>query len=214
MPCAEGVLPCKGAEVGPSIAEGERRILEESNGRVSAMSIEADALGEPEVVVDGLHFVNSDHGLNDLEAGPDGQLYLSVGNLDTLAWYEGAPPPDGEETALLGSVLRIDPETGDVETFATGFRNIYGLAFDEAGELWGVDNDGRGRGGLRLEELVRIEQGKDYGFPEDGSVGPYTRRTGFPTWIMPAVGSAGINVEDGMVISGSCGQRDAGATRG
>ena len=95
--------------------------------------------------------------------------------------------------------------TGDVETFASGFRNIYGLAFDEAGELWGVDNDGRGRGAVRLEELVRIEEGKDYGFPEDGSVGPYTRRTGFPTWIMPAVGSAGISVEDGMVISGSCG---------
>ena len=86
-------------------------------------------------------------------------------------------------------------------------RNVFGMSFDETGQLWGVDNDGRGRGVWRAEELLEIDQGLDYGFPDDGTVGPYTRRTGFASWIMPTgAGSAGLLVRDGVVISGACGR--------
>ncbi len=71
------------------------QILEQSDGRILAFPITADGLGEPSVLVDGLHFVNADHGLNDLDLGPDGMLYLSVGNLDRLAWDDGGDPPSG-----------------------------------------------------------------------------------------------------------------------
>lgn len=207
LPCEDPVPRCKGEHLGPTIADGERTLIETTAGRVLAYPVDAGGtLGSPRVVVDGLSFVNTDHALNDLDLGPDGSLYLSIGNLDQLAWDDDGEPPEGPATELLGSVLRIDPATGAFDVFATGLRNVYGLDFDEGGRLWGVDNDGRGRGIWRFEELTRIEEGLDYGFPEDGTVGPYERRTGFATWIMSSgAGSSGILVHEETIISGACG---------
>jgi hypothetical protein len=208
LPCENPLPRCKGEQIGlPRVSDGERQILENSNGRILAFPITDDGLGEPRTLVDGLYFVNADHGLNDLDLGPDGMLYLAVGNLDRLAWDDGGDPPTGPETELIGSILRIDPATGAIETFATGIRNIFGLAFDQDGQLWGVDNDGPGRGPWHFEELLRLQEGLDYGFPGDGTVGPYRRRTGFAEWIMPVgAGSSGIVVRDSVVISGGCSQ--------
>jgi hypothetical protein len=205
LPCEDPVPRCKGEQLGlPTVADGERQLLRGSAGRILAFPIASDGLGEPEVLVDGLHFVNTDHGLNDLDLGPDGMLYLAVGNLDRLAWSD-VDAPTGAETERIGSILRIDPANGAVEVFATGIRNVFALDFD-GGWLWGVDNDGPGRGPWRFEELLRFEEGLDYGFPDDGTVGPYARRTGFAVWIMPTgAGSSGLLVRGDVVISGGCG---------
>lgn len=207
LPCSEPIPRCKGEHVGPTMIDGERSLLASSAGRILVYSLTDGGVGDPRVLLDDLPFVNTDHGLNDLELGPDGMLYLSIGNLDRLAWDDVTDLPDGPEMDLLGTVLKIDPVSGAFAVVASGFRNVYGLSFDEDGALWGVDNDGRGRGqGWRFEELDRIEEGLDFGFPDDGTVGPYERRTGFATWIMPSgAGSAGLLVRDGTVISGGCG---------
>lgn len=207
LPCENPVPRCKGEQVGAATAaDGEREILATSSGRILAIPITEDGLGTPEVLVDELQFVNADHGLNDLDLGPDGLLYLSVGNLDRLAWDDGGDPPSGPETELLGTILRIDPDSGAIDVFASGTRNVFGLVFDDDGELWGVDNDGPGRGPWRFEELLHLQEGLDYGFPDDGSVGPYERRTGFAEWIMPVgAGSGGIVVDGTTVLSGGCG---------
>lgn len=206
LPCQNPIPRCKGEQVGSDPIEGERRILEESAGRILAFPVEDGQVGEPSVLVDGLSFVNADHGLNDLDLGPDGMLYLSVGNLDRLAWQDVDEPPAGELVERLGTILRIDPTSGDVQVYARGLRNVFGLTFDDDGRLWGVDNDGPGRGPWRFEELLQIQEDLDYGFPEDGTVGPYERRTGFATWIMPVgAGSSGIVVNGSVVISGGCG---------
>jgi hypothetical protein len=206
LPCEDPVPRCKGEQLGhPRVADGERQLLRDSSGRIVAFPISAEGLGDPEVLVEGLHFVNTDHGLNDLDLGPDGMLYLAVGNLDRLAWDDGGDMPIGPETQRIGSILRIDPANGAVDVFATGIRNVFALDFD-GGSLWGVDNDGPGRGPWRFEELIRFEEGLDYGFPDDGTVGPYTRRTGFAEWIMPTgAGSSGLLVRGDVVISGGCG---------
>ena len=205
LPCEDPIPRCKGEQVGPTAADGERTLLAGSAGRILAFPVTAEGLGEPSVLVDDLHFVNSDHGLNDLDLGGDGRLYLAVGNLDRLGWEEGVDVPTGPETELIGSILRIDPSSGAVEPFATGIRNVFGLDFDD-GSLWGVDNDGPGRGPWRFEELLRFQAGLDYGYPEDGTVGPYTRRTGFAEWLMPTgAGSSGLLVRGDVVLSGGCG---------
>jgi hypothetical protein len=206
LPCDNPVPRCKGEQLGLGTpADGERDLLRSSSGRVLAFPITADGLGEPEVLISGLHFVNTDHGLNDLDLGPDGMLYLAVGNLDRLAWDDGGDAPTGTDTELIGSILRIDPSNAAAEPFATGIRNVFALDFD-GDALWGVDNDGPGRGPWRFEELLRFEDGLDYGFPEDGTVGPYERRTGFAEWIMPTgAGSSGLLVRGDIVISGGCG---------
>ncbi|HEX2767512.1 MAG TPA: PQQ-dependent sugar dehydrogenase [Candidatus Limnocylindria bacterium] len=208
LPCENPIPRCKGEQMGAgSVAEGELEILRASAGRVLAYPRMPDGgLGEPTTLVDGLPFVNADHGLNDLDLGPDGMLYLSIGNLDRLAWPDVEPIPPTELPATLGVILRIDPRSGETATYATGLRNVYGLSFDAAGALWGVDNDGPGKGGWRFEELIRLEEGLDYGFPDDGTVGPYERRTGFATWIMPSgAGSSGLLVEGDVIFSGACG---------
>ena len=46
------------------------------------------------------------------------------------------------------------------ETWASGFRTPYGLAFSPAGELWSVEHGPRGG-----DELNLIEKGKNYGWP-------------------------------------------------
>ncbi len=207
LPCENPVPRCKGEHVGPTVSDGERQLLANNSGRILAYPISDNGLGDPTVLVDGLHYTNTDHGLNDLELGPDGMLYLAVGNLDQLAWDDNGSPPSGPETELLGTILRVDPGSGDVEVFATGLRNVFGITFDGEGRLWGVDNDGPGRGNWRFEELLHLQGGLDYGFPDDGTVGPYTRRTGFATWIMPTgAGSSGIHVRNDVVISGACGR--------
>ena len=46
------------------------------------------------------------------------------------------------------------------ETWASGVRTPYGMAFSPAGELWEVEHGPRGG-----DELNLIEKGKNYGFP-------------------------------------------------
>ena len=46
------------------------------------------------------------------------------------------------------------------ETWASGVRTPYGLAFSPTGELWEVEHGPRGG-----DELNLIEKGKNYGWP-------------------------------------------------
>lgn len=101
---------------------------------------------------DGGHWTRS------LAFGDDGFLYLSVGSRCNAC--EEADP-------RRASVLRVDPETGETEIFATGLRNTVGLAFTADGKsLWGSDN-GRDMLGDEIppEEINNIVSGGDYGWP-------------------------------------------------
>ena len=106
---------------GRRIAEGERSLLESTAGRILAYPLTDDGAGRAAGRARRrAPFMNTDHGLNDLDLGPDGMLYLSVGNLDQLAWDDVTAIHHGPETELLGIVLRIDPATGaDRASFAT-----------------------------------------------------------------------------------------------
>ena len=52
------------------------------------------------------------------------------------------------------------PNLTPAETWASGFRAPYGLAFSPTGELWEVEHGPRGG-----DELNLIEKGKNYGWP-------------------------------------------------
>jgi hypothetical protein len=204
LPCEDPVPACKGQHVdGDSQAQGEAEILAHSNGRITAINIRD---GSRRTVADGLPVVNTDHGLNGVVVDQDGALYAAVGHLDQL--FHHPTPVEHENMSLLGSIIRVETTTGEVEPVITGLRNVYGIAVDSAGHLWGVDNDGKASGGWRFEELLRMQHGDDYGFPDEGTLGPHTRRTDHPIWIMPGVGSAGIALSDDDVYVGSCGRVD------
>jgi glucose/arabinose dehydrogenase len=73
------------------------------------------------------------------------------------------PPSDTEaaKTAKIVSNYTFSgPNMTPAETWATGVRTPYGLAFSPGGELWEVEHGPRGG-----DELNLIEKGKNYGWP-------------------------------------------------
>ncbi|MEZ5402733.1 MAG: PQQ-dependent sugar dehydrogenase [Bryobacteraceae bacterium] len=73
------------------------------------------------------------------------------------------PPRDTEvaKTAKVVSTYTFpDGNHTPSETWASGFRAPYGLAFSPSGELWEVEHGPRGG-----DELNLIEKGKNYGWP-------------------------------------------------
>jgi aldose sugar dehydrogenase len=73
------------------------------------------------------------------------------------------PPQDTEaaKTAKTVSTYTFPgPNLTPAETWASGFRAPYGLAFSPTGELWEVEHGPRGG-----DELNLIEKGKNYGWP-------------------------------------------------
>jgi aldose sugar dehydrogenase len=73
------------------------------------------------------------------------------------------PPTDTEaaKTAKVVSTYTFSaPNLTPAETWATGVRTPYGMAFSPTGELWEVEHGPRGG-----DELNLIEKGKNYGWP-------------------------------------------------
>jgi hypothetical protein len=74
------------------------------------------------------HSVNANHNGGQLEFGPDGALYVSVGD----GGGGGDPFESGQDlTSLLGKILRIEPRAGaEPEIWSYGLRNPWRFSFD------------------------------------------------------------------------------------
>jgi glucose/arabinose dehydrogenase len=74
------------------------------------------------------------------------------------------PPSDTEAAKTAKPVSTYTcpgPNLTPAETWASGVRAAYGLAFSPTGELWELEHGPRGG-----DELNLIEKGKNYGWPE------------------------------------------------
>jgi aldose sugar dehydrogenase len=73
-------------------------------------------------------------------------------------------PPSDTEAAKTAKVVSTytfpSPNLTPAETWTSGHRTPYGMAFSPAGELWEVEHGPRGG-----DELNLIEKGKNYGWP-------------------------------------------------
>ena len=149
--------------------------LAQSRARILSYRIGDDgALDDQRIVVDGILALERTHSPNGLTN--DGEwIYASIGH----PWIE-QPHPQGNyitdaaaELAaaggrpdLMGVIARFRPGDRDVEIYATGFRNTYGISIGPDGILYGADNDAKSlaaRG--QLEELNAIVPGGFYGYP-------------------------------------------------
>lgn len=141
----------------------EDKIYISDSGRISTLE-DSDGDGKLDKltpIVEGLPSLQfPDHSNNGIVFGPDGKLYVGVG-----ATSDHSPPKD----PLEASVLRMNPDGSELEVFATGFRNPYDLAFSPDGALFTADNNPSEMDAtmryLPPEELIFVQQGKDYGFP-------------------------------------------------
>ena len=195
LPCNPSFPVCTGPTLNELFPEaGERRIVRSSRGRVLAFRVNEDgALTDRHVVLADLPFATTEHGVNDVVLGPDGRIFVAIGNVDVLyaatSLARELRRPHGN---LLGTVISFEPDGSGLRVYAKGLRNVYGLAFDGSGRLYGVDNDGPTQGSWRREEVLLISRGADYGYPSDGTYGPHLVPRDPPLWVLDIVGSGGL----------------------
>ncbi|MGE0145104.1 MAG: PVC-type heme-binding CxxCH protein [Planctomycetota bacterium] len=145
---------------------------------------------EREVFLTGFGGFDHDHGAHSLVAGPDGRLWMAVGNagphlvtdadgftLRSGSSYTGGGPRSASNRPGLvsddgrvwvgGLILSMDRDGGGLKVFAHNFRNQYEVAIDSRGRVFTVDNDDDGNAGCRV---VAVQEGGNYGFfSEDGA---------------------------------------------
>lgn len=91
--------------------------------------------------------------------GPDGRLYVSSPDKGMHVTSQ-----EGRTFAhpLSGTISRCELDGSNFEVFAYGLRNVQQPAFDQFGNLFGVDNDADLKG--EKERLVYITEGSDHGW--------------------------------------------------
>jgi len=164
----------------------------------------------------------SNHNGGQLGFGPDGYLWISLGD----GGSGGDPEGNGQDpTTLLGSILRIDPDTSGgslnygippdnpfvgnpdgyrEEIYAYGLRNPWRFSFDAVtGRVWAGDV-----GQNAYEEIDIIESGKNYGWNimegfhcYGGSPCDTTGLT-LPVWEYDHSDSGGYSITGGYVYQG------------
>jgi glucose/arabinose dehydrogenase len=144
--------------------------------------------GTPQVIVSGLP-LSGDHPMHPFVIDPKGHLYVDLGSAtnscqarNRVARSPGLSPCTELETRA--GTWRYDANrTGQhfspAERFATGIRNGEGFAFDQVGRLY-VMQHGRDQlaenwpdlyrpeqgANQPAEELLQLDEGADYGWPE------------------------------------------------
>ncbi len=99
------------------------------------------------------------HQNNGIAIGPDGSLYITTAN-----HTDGNPVED----PMAGAILKASGEDfSDLEIYATGLRNPFGLQFSQDGELFATDNDAQAGflGGNMGDKLLHVREGAFYGHP-------------------------------------------------
>ncbi len=107
----------------------------------------------------GMHIAYAGHDMHGPRLGPDGRIYWSIGDKgvnviskEGQKWYY---PHEG-------CVLRCEPDGQGFEVFAHGLRNVQEIAFDDFGNIFGVDNDADMPG--EKERFVYITEQSDSGW--------------------------------------------------
>jgi len=152
-----------GVAVSPSYADSGRVFFYATtaeDNRVFRTTFRNGRLGALEPILTGIPR-NSFHDGGRMIFGPDGMLYVSTGEA-------GQPDLAQDRGSLGGKVLRITeagkPAPGNPDRsspiWTWGHRNVQGLAFDDADNLWASEF-----GQDRFDELNLIRKGRNYGWP-------------------------------------------------
>lgn len=138
--------------------------------RVYRYDLVNNSLVNPKLLLDLPGTPGPRHNGGAIEIGPDGNLYVPIGDLDGHTTQsqnvQGSRPPDG-----TGGILRISQEGKPIQNiigeegsarkyFAYGIRNSFGLDFDPiSGKLWDTEN-----GAGSNDEINLVEPGFNSGW--------------------------------------------------
>lgn len=166
---------------------------------------------------------HEEHNGGGAQFGPDGMLYVAVGDDDDVPSLNAQNP-----FVLLGKFLRIDVDSrpppgrayaipagnpfdgtnGAPEVWALGFRNPWRWSFDEqTGDLWAGDV-----GGATYEEIDLVKKGRNYGWglregnhcvSGDVTTDVGCDMNGFEPPVAEYAHSDGCSVTGGLVYRGS-----------
>lgn len=171
---------------GPEPGSSWDNLVRVSEFKVNGDGSQAD-MGSERVILEVDH-PQSNHNGGTLAFGPDGYLYISIGdggNKDDIGaghvddWYTANAGGNGQDLYhnLLGNVLRIDVNSGTPysipadnpfvgtnalnEIYAYGFRNPYRFSFDMGGTHQLLLGDA---GQSLYEEIDLVTRGGNYGW--------------------------------------------------
>jgi glucose/arabinose dehydrogenase len=186
-----GPTAAEGAAGGTGIGLYNNALYAEINDRIVRYALTPDVFvptGSPEIVVSGLP-LGGDHPMHPFVIDAHGNLFVDVGSQTNSCQPENRMPdtsgakPCGE-LGTRGGIWRYDADKREqkfssAERYSTGIRNGEGMDFDASGRLY-VSQHGRDQLGenwpklytpehgheLPAEEVVILEKGADYGWPE------------------------------------------------
>jgi glucose/arabinose dehydrogenase len=176
----------------------------ETDNRVVRFRLDGDQ--RPEVIFSGIA-QGVYHNGGRIAFGPDGMLYVGTGDAFVPARAQ-------EPGSLNGKILRLTPEGGPAPdnptagspVYSLGHRNVQGLAWDARGRMFAAEF-----GQEELDEVNRIEPGRNYGWPVvegagDTQGGRYTNP--LVTWPVSQASPSGIAVAgDTVYVAALRGQR-------
>jgi putative heme-binding domain-containing protein len=171
---------------------------------------QTDQYGWPTLIAQFPGYPPHEHGAHGIVQGRDNRLYIVCGDFvrppaalsptSPLRNYridQLLPPdddPDGFGAGLMppgGFVLRVGPDGENPELFCGGLRNVYAIAFNADGELFGLDNDPDNDWGLpwyRPNSLYHLVSGADYGYREGTAKWPHDFADSWPDVLETGLG--------------------------
>jgi glucose/arabinose dehydrogenase len=135
--------------------------------RVSLFDYADGRLTGERVILDGIPGGRCCHFGGRIGFGPDGNLYITVGDGQQPGRAVNTGSPNGKVLRVHedGSVPADNPFAGS-PVWAYGFRNPEGLAWDAAGRLYVSNNGPTGEFGLfHNDEIDLVQRGAFYGWP-------------------------------------------------
>jgi len=159
----------------------------------------------------GVHIAFGGHDMHGPIVGLDGRIYWSIGDKGVNAVSkEGRRYFHPNE----GAVMRVDPDGSNFEVYAHGLRNVQEPAFNEFGDLIGVDNDADQP--AERERFVHIIEASDSGWRNNyqymNTAAPWMREglwqpqfPGQAAYLLPPIsnysdGPAGFKYEPGTAL--------------
>ncbi|MFP6665847.1 MAG: ThuA domain-containing protein [Pirellulales bacterium] len=128
---------------------------DDGDGKADRNEVLVEGLGTPALKARG-----ADHCTNGFRVGIDGWLYIAIGDFG----FTRAVGKDGRELQMHGGgIIRVRLDGTEMETYATGLRNIYDVAIDPLMNGFTRDNTNDGGGwDIRVSHIFPTAE---YGYP-------------------------------------------------